>query len=440
MTELFTEKRWTGEFFLPDAYERRFCGEIHYSPEEGVTLSYIITSHDVPAATEVLHGILTTGDKCTLIGHFSPRSAGITFRSGLTTRPGKAAFPCLAIGDFLAPDERFPDIDFSLTNLQEFFYPSGHQDFVKYSEKSIYSVDTPFGRMEVGNRATFSSLHSDITAHIYSGDQEALDELSASYTEIDTKYPDASFMLKKNIAYRIFLKFDPELRIRDAYDHIVRISNLFALLTYSPVYPESIRLKKQGCNEHPSKIELYPSMVLDPRTIKLITRDRFHWNMPITQSTVPLDCIVSNWLSAPEDYSPIISSIQHETGFRNAHAAHGEIVLYATQFESISHAAGQIDKKYEYPLTTYGTQKVCNGLLKTFGKSSLEDAAVAIADLRNEIAHVGRPKHWLATLSLGELVRIAQYLQLTIIGHILDNINVPENAIRAYQDRYCPDA
>ncbi|MBP6734926.1 MAG: hypothetical protein KA142_09615 [Chromatiaceae bacterium] len=76
MTELFTAKRWTGEFFLPDSYEKRFFGEIQYSPEEGVILSYTIAGHDVPAATEVLHGVLSSGDKCTLIGRFDPHHAG----------------------------------------------------------------------------------------------------------------------------------------------------------------------------------------------------------------------------------------------------------------------------------------------------------------------------------------------------------------------------
>ena len=140
MKELFTEKRWTGEFFLPDSYDKRFCGEIHYSPEEGVILSYTITGHDVPAATEVLHGVLSSGDKCTLIGRFSPLHAGITLRNGLTTRPGKVGFLCLAIGDFLAHDERFADIDFSLTNLQEFFYASGFNRVLKNSSGLLYVV------------------------------------------------------------------------------------------------------------------------------------------------------------------------------------------------------------------------------------------------------------------------------------------------------------
>jgi hypothetical protein len=440
MTELFTEKHWTGEFFLPDFYEERFCGEIRYSPEEGVILSYTITGHDVPAATEVLQGVLSSGDKCTLFGRFSPSHAGVTYRSGLTTRTGKARFLCLAIGDFLANDEQFADIDFSLTNLQEFFYPSGYKDFVKYSEKPIYSVETPFGRMEVGNTATFGSLSRDISSHIYSRDPAALSELSLAFKDIDAKYPESFFMLKKDIAYRVFLIFTPGIAIREAFEHITSFSNLFALLMYAPVYPESIRLRKRGPDKCPITIELYPSMVLDPRTIKLCTSNHSHWHMPITHSTVPLDSIVSTWLQAPQNHSPIISSIQHETGFRNAHAVHGEIVLYATQFESISHVAGQKGKKYEYPLASHSSHKICDGLMNTFGVYSLEDAAVAIGDLRNEIAHVGRPKQWLANLTLGQLVRISQYLQLTIIGYMLASIGLPENAICTYQDRYSPDA
>nr|VFK17793.1 MAG: prevent-host-death family protein [Candidatus Kentron sp. LPFa] len=125
--------------------------------------------------------------------------------TGHTTLHGKAGFWYLAIGDFLAHDERFADIDFSLTNLQEFFY-SG-KNSVAYSEKPIYSVKTPFGRMEVGNTATFSLLYSDITSQIYTEDSAALDELIRAFEEIRAKYPESFFKFKEDIAYRIFLEF-----------------------------------------------------------------------------------------------------------------------------------------------------------------------------------------------------------------------------------------
>lgn len=439
MAELFSEKRWVGEFFLPDSYENRFIGEIYYSPEEGVILFYTVISHNIPAETEVLYGILSTGDKCTLIGQFSPIHAGIRSQRGFITRNGKAVFSFLAIGDFLANDERFTGIDFSLTNLQEFFYPSGFKDFVKYSEKPIYSVATPYGEMEVRNTVTFDSLHSDITCHIYSRNSEMLDELSQAFKVIKANYPESSFMFKKDIAFRIFLKFTPALTVRDAYAHIVNFSNLFALLMYSPVHPESILLRKSNFDNQLITILIYPSMMLDSRTITLSSRSQFHWHMPITKSTVPFDSITTFWLQRPQNQSPIVSSIQHETGFRNEHTTYGEIVLYATQFESISYDSGETEKKYEYPLVKYGCPKLRNGLMKTFNKFTLEDTAKAVGDLRNEIAHVGRPKQWLTTLSLRELVRISRYLQLTIIGYLLTNIGVSEKAVVNYQERYSPD-
>ena len=437
--ELFTQNRWHGEFFIPNYYEKRFFGEINYSPEEGVILSYTITGNDVPEESEVLHGVLSTGDKCTLIGRFSPHRAGMTLRNGLATRPGKARFLFLALGDFLSHDEKFSNIDFTLTNLQEFFYPSGFKDFVKYADKPIYELNTSFGKMKISNNANFEFLGSDISTHIYSKDKEALDQLRLAFKEIDAKFAQSFFMLKKDISYRIFLEFDPKIFIFDTYKHLTSFSNLFALLFYSPVYPESIGLKKYGPDDNTITIKLYPSIVLDARTIKLSTRDHYHWHMPITHPNVSLDSVISNWLQAPHNHSPIISSIQHETGIWNEHEAYGDIVLYAAQFESISYSAGEKEKKYEFPLASFGSKKLHDGLMMIFGKSTLGDAAIAIGEIRNEIAHVGRPKRWLETLSLNQLVKISQHLKLTIVGYLLKNIGIPELLIFTYQDRYSPD-
>nr|VFK17792.1 MAG: hypothetical protein BECKLPF1236B_GA0070989_11251 [Candidatus Kentron sp. LPFa] len=47
-------------------------------------------------------------------------------------------------------------------------------------------------------------------------------------------------------------------------------SNLFALLIYSPVHPESIHLRKPGPDGRSIRIELYPSMV--PVFVKTVVR------------------------------------------------------------------------------------------------------------------------------------------------------------------------
>src|SRR6056297_842788 len=92
VTGLLLEQKWIGEFFLPDCYEKRFFGQVLYSPTEGVTLSYRISGLEVPRSPQVLHGVLESGQKCSLVGQFEPRQSGLSLQNGLTTRPGKAGF------------------------------------------------------------------------------------------------------------------------------------------------------------------------------------------------------------------------------------------------------------------------------------------------------------------------------------------------------------
>jgi hypothetical protein len=46
-------------------------------------------------------------------------------------------------------------------------------------------------------------------------------------------------MLKKNLAYRLHLKFSPELPLRQAYSNAASISGLFAVLMHKPCFPET---------------------------------------------------------------------------------------------------------------------------------------------------------------------------------------------------------
>lgn len=439
--DLFSTKQWFGEFFLQDAYDKRFTGQIEYSPENGVILSYTITGHAVPTESEVVFGVLTSGEKCTLVGKFSPQYTNRNEKNGLKTRSGKAGFMYLVIGDFLTHDELLFDFSFSLTNLQEFFFYKGHKDFVRYSDKPIFCLSTSFGEMKIGHNASFGSLNKDIKSQIYSCNQDALNELESAFKEIEAKYPDSNFMLKKDIACRIHFGFSSGATIRQAYDHISDIANLFALLIYSPVYPDNILVQKKRGDGHPTTLEIFPSRFLNTGTIELATQERLNFHMPITNSNVALDKIAQAWLQAPQNHSTIISSIQNETGFRDEHTVHGEIVLYATQLESIKNKdkikGNQL--KYEYPLNRYGCKKILDGLGVIFGKTGLTDIGEAVGDIRNEIAHVGRPRALLAKLSLKDMVHISQYLELTIIGYIMTTIGVPAHVITKYQEDFCPE-
>ena len=62
-----------------------------------------------------------------------------------------------------------------------------------------------------------------------------------------------------------------------------------------------------------------------------------------------------------------------------------------------------------------------------------------IGNLRNEIAHVGKSKQLLKSLSIRDMVNINLYLQMTILGYILDGLGLDKSMITKYQDKFTPD-
>jgi len=439
VSNLLTEQKWVGEFFLPGSHDSRFSGELQYTPEEGIVLSYLI-SHDAHMeSSEVLHGILSSGEKCTLIGNFDPSKSGLSLNNDLATRPGQAWFQFLIHGAFIPTKGQITNLDFSLTNLQDFFYPSYAKNRVKYSPIPDYTLSTHFGNIKVGTKATFNPLTNDITNQIYSQNKSALQELQDQYLRISKKYRDSRFMLKSEISYSINLDLLRSSTALEAFKIIFEIADLFSLLTYSPVYPEYIQILDESITTPHGKIFLYPSMLATQKIIKIATREQSHRNMPIRKNTIPLDQIISNWLSNQYDFSILISSIQNDSEIVNIHEAHGETTLYATQLESIGYLANKSKyDRYEYPIKTYANDTIIDGLSRIFSVGTTSDIAVSISELRNEIAHVQKPKVLLKKLRLKEMVRINQYLQLTIIGYILNQIGVPTDVISNYQDHHAP--
>lgn len=435
MSELFKEEHWYGEFFVNQDHTNRFIGEIDYSPEDGVILSYTIVGAEVPDSVEIVHGVLSTGEPCTLIGKFNLENSGSKFKNKVSSRNGKAGFICLVIGDFLEEEELLYNVNFSLTGMQEFFFPQGFKSHQKFLEKPLFNIDTKYGDLEVSNNASFGLLPSDITTQIYSRNKNASDELKKSFAEINSQYPNSMFMLKKDIAYRVNLKIKSGSDVVSAYKHIIDIANLFSMLLYGPVYPESIQAIKNG-DEGRTTIKIYPSMSLNKSTVEICLKDRHHHFMPITKSNIDLSEIITKWLEIPNKYSTIIASIQNETGVRNEHSMFGEFILYVTQLEAISDEDLVKEKRYEYPIEQYGTKEMKAQIIHILSKAGEDNIGKGISKVRNEIAHVGRPKSFLKKLSMRDIVDLSQYLQITILGYILSNLGVNKDLISKYQNEF----
>ncbi|MCL4537350.1 MAG: hypothetical protein M1610_07155 [Nitrospirae bacterium] len=435
MSEILKTKEWLGEFFS-STYEKRFSGKIIYSPENGIILEYTIVGYDVPDGSDIVFGVLENGRKCTLIGRFDPTLSRMRYQKGFTTRSGRNGFEFLVIGDFLQENSLFKEVVFSFTNLHEFFSPKGFKDSIKFTGKPLIETILSYGKLTVGNTANFISVSSDISSHIYSENEMAMEDLQKCFKEIEKRHPNSFFMLKKDIDYYINLTLDLETDIKTLHKYILDITNLFSILIYNPVSPEDIEIHT-GEKENRNNLEVYPSLFIDKRTLEIATKELSHFHMPITHSKIELSKTIKEWSTISNDFSAIVSSLQTETGFRSEHLIHSDIVLYATQLESISYIDGvKNHEKYEWPINTYGSEKLKSVLAKIFAKENSNTIGQNIGDLRNEIAHIGKPKKLLRKLSLRDMIIICQCLQLVIIAYILNRIGIEEAISKEYQDKF----
>ena len=435
MTKLLEPKVWIGEFFSSN-YEKRFPGKVIYSPENGIVLDYTITGLEQPAATEYVYGVLENGRKCTLVGWFDPAHSGMSIHHGFSTLSGKNGFHFLVIGEFLNDNSMFKKLTFTITSLHEFFSPRGFKDSVRHTGRPLIEAALSYGRLSIGTTASFISLSKDIAAHIYSHNESAINELQECFKAVEERHPKSFFMLKKDIDYNVRLEMNSEADVRSLYKHILELTALFSILLYNPVLPESIEIHS-GEDENRLSLEVYPSQVIDKRTLEFATQQSSHFHMPITNSNIDLAKTIEQWSTMADDFSVIVSSIQTETGFRSRHSILSDLVLYATQLESISYSASiQNQDRYEWPIDTYGSIQLKDVLSKLFSKANAKSVGQNIGDLRNEIAHIKKSRKLLIVLSQVDLIIISQCLQLVIIGYILRQLGIQETTAKEYLDAF----
>lgn len=438
MSNLFDSTTWTGEFFHPDLFESRFSGTLKYSPAGGVLLTYRKVDDGKVPSTPVLQGVLDSGDMCTLFGTFAPSGLGFSVRNGLYSTHGQHGFALLIVGAFVRGDYTVDDITFTLSGLQDFLVHPGGKNAVKFQNEAVHSTPLPFGTLELRTSATFGFLPKDVSAAIYTHDEEAMEDLIETFSTLQQRHPKTIFMQKKELEYNLRLRLTQPTPVLEAYKHIADICNLFALLLDSPTYPERINVRMADETVGDVTVPVYPSLGLNPATVELAQRKKTHVLMPINASNLALPDVLASWLTSDMKKSILVSAKQHEVGFRTDHSAHGDIVLYASQLESISYAAKRTREKYEYPIQEYGTADLVSVLERTLNVKGLGDIAVAISDLRNEIAHVGRRRTYLERMRLRDLMQVARCLELVLTAYTLRRIGVPDSLTNTYVDKLLP--
>jgi len=361
--------------------------------------------------------------------------------SGARVWNGEHYFSTLIFGDWIAPTETFSFVNTTFPNLQNFFVPGGNEFSTSIADLPFQFVETEFGRIQLGTSESLLSIGTKLSDRLHSEDAAAATELDQMFRKIRDKFPQSPFMWKQRVDYCLHFGFRDPTDAIQAVRRVFGLAEMFAILTFQPTYPMSIRLHQQADDGTIKSFDVFPALYLEARTIDLANDRRSHFTMPITGKNIDLAKAIEQWFPQRRDFSTIVAALQHDTGFGTEHSLHGDILLYVSQLEEISRKRGMpYEKRYELAISDIANDRVLARLRMIFAAKDEADLGVAVGDLRNEIAHLGRPKPLLATLSIDELGRIAALLRCLVLSHVLISIGVSKPLTHAYQDWISLDA
>lgn len=81
-----------------------------------------------------------------------------------------------------------------------------------------------------------------------------------------------------------------------------------------------------------------------------------HQTLPLNWSQIDTEQVFSKWFEIADNYVPLTVTYQYETGYRNLHQAHADIILFSTQLEAINHTLnGKPHEKYMKPINEYAS-------------------------------------------------------------------------------------
>jgi len=434
---VFEEHEFFGEFFhQEETYSSRFAAKILYSPEKGLMLEYTIADSDVPAECDSLIGILSNGKQCTLIGPFNFNGGGRRF-DAVDTKYGTHGFSYLVLGDFVQPDKEFDHSRFTFHHMQEFFYPQGRLDDVPYKEGTLEKIEGDGWNIELENRALANDVTDTLANLIITDNEVALNEFSLAFDKVKSDFPQESFLLRKSLEFLFKYTSDTSKTIKDICLDINNISSLFSIFMDRPTFPDEVKIYPNA--EAVTPVTLLSSIHLESRTVVLAKSTPSHFFMPINRNKIDLSNAITTWLELHDSYRVLSTTFQYETNYRTLHSAYSDVVLFSTNIEAVAKDLGMpTSDKYEGPINKYGSEELKVAIKNVFLGHNSESLGKNISDLRNELAHVGRPKKLIKALDINDYVNVSRILKLVVVSHLLEQLGVSQDVIHEYQNRLIP--
>lgn len=427
-----TQESWLGEFFAVSCPEQAIPGLVCYSDSQGVTVRFLKRISSPWIQPSIMHGILETGEECTLLGPV--RLPGIgqerynQHYDGTTVVSGVLGYQYFVIGKHIDLNNGIGEVSFAFPDIGSF--ATGLDEFMQARETPLaYCEQTIIGKISVWRQDSGVSMF-DIKEAVHSSNSAALERLSSAHDAIRNELG-VYFTRRQSAEYRIILEFPAEVNLHDACVTIQKLADLFSILLYTPVLATGILASKGSLGDR--NLTVYRSLVLDERTLGIIESKRNAQSIPIVLNAIQFSDIVKKWLEECDSYSPLVSCIQSRTNIKAVHEVYADITLYCAFMDSIKHEANLGKKQYEECIRNFACGSLQQKILAVFELDGIEEAGVAVCEIRADIVHFRGTRKWINKISTDDMCQLSQYLELTVIGYLLERLGISRELIGKYQ-------
>ncbi|HVV69610.1 MAG TPA: HEPN domain-containing protein [Gammaproteobacteria bacterium] len=440
----FNSYNWQGLFFYTDE-SLKFNGKLIYQPEDGFYLEFFLETSQKIKPTGCLHGVLENGQKCTLFGNFNMNLTGMNIN--IFTYRERVNFGIF--GKHVHQNQLFCGIIADFTFFQEFCCPKGLRKNVKKAElkdkKLFHNKDI---EISIINYEYYEWLNQDFVDRFNTSDQDIFDKIQDFFNALKVSHGNYNIAFRTDVKSMLRILATNKKNINELFLIIKSLYEFLSFLLYLPVRPIEMRIiieTKDKTREDQQLPMLIGFTDFRNGILELSKSEIVHQHLIITPFTVDMKTILTTWMKKYFDqYNTFIQKIANYTGFSPfyEYEVRSEYVFLTAILEEIYHNTKDRNKKYNYEnrysyaIDLYSgaaLQKTLKNLLKidkeniTLGK--------AIGNLRNEIAHAGKPKNHMLKLSSLELFDICKCLDIIITAYIYKDLGIPSKVIESFKEK-----
>jgi len=433
---LLEEVSWYGAFSPPNKSELAFGGKIGYSPFDGIRFRYSIPmGAKLESSYGHLHGTVEDGMPCTLVGNFQLSKSGFSFKHGHSYHThDKYPFQYVVLGGHFDSDLKVSRFGFDLTGVQEFFAPRSSKKFTPLKPGNIYEADIGEITLGVHHVGTADLVPRDLAAIMHSPNKAAIAELQSAYEQIKARHQDFHPIIKQDISYTFSVRSRKDLSVKECIELAREYADLFSLLSYNPTRVSQLTILLEDQDGHWHDMRVFYSDPIEKDVLDRSLEEGDYHQLPLNASHIALPKVLKAWRKTSRNFSTPLSAIQSSGKFVSYHDIISSIVVSATQLEAISYDRGKKTDRFGYSLRLLASKKA-KGQLRALLKCTNSKLGHSISDLRNEIAHAGRPRSHLARLTTRELHTISRVLESTVLVHALRQLGIPKASTHHFQDR-----